>query len=43
MLREDGALVAPTELKRWSSTLDLLEDWPAARPSCATWTWPTRR
>ena len=30
VLREDGALVAPTELKRWSSTLELLEDWPAA-------------
>jgi 2-keto-4-pentenoate hydratase/2-oxohepta-3-ene-1,7-dioic acid hydratase in catechol pathway len=31
VLREDGALVAPTELKRWSSTMDLLEDWPAAQ------------
>jgi len=30
VLREDGTLVAPTDLKRWSSTLDLLEDWPAA-------------
>ena len=30
VLREDGTLVAPTELKRWSSTLELLEDWPAA-------------
>jgi 2-keto-4-pentenoate hydratase/2-oxohepta-3-ene-1,7-dioic acid hydratase in catechol pathway len=31
VLREDGALVAPTELKRWSSSMDLLEDWPAAQ------------
>jgi 2-keto-4-pentenoate hydratase/2-oxohepta-3-ene-1,7-dioic acid hydratase in catechol pathway len=31
VLREDGALVAPTELKRWPSTMDLLEDWPAAQ------------
>ncbi len=30
VLREDGTLVAPTELKRWSSTLELLEDWAAA-------------
>jgi 2-keto-4-pentenoate hydratase/2-oxohepta-3-ene-1,7-dioic acid hydratase in catechol pathway len=30
VLREDGTLVAPTDLKRWPSTLDLLEDWPAA-------------
>jgi 2-keto-4-pentenoate hydratase/2-oxohepta-3-ene-1,7-dioic acid hydratase in catechol pathway len=30
VLRQDGTLVAPTELKRWSSTLELLEDWPAA-------------
>jgi len=30
VLREDGALVAPAALKRWPSTLDLLEDWPAA-------------
>ena len=30
VLSDDGALVAPTELKRWSSTLELLEDWPAA-------------
>jgi len=30
VLREDGTLVAPTDLKRWSTTLDLLEDWPAA-------------
>ncbi len=31
VLREDGPLVAPTELKRWSSTLELLEDWPVAQ------------
>ena len=31
VLREDGALVAPTELKRWSSTLELLEDWACAK------------
>ena len=30
VLREDGTVTAPTELKRWSSTMDLLEDWPAA-------------
>ena len=30
VLREDGALVAPAALKRWPSTLNLLEDWPAA-------------
>ena len=30
VLREDGTLVAPTDLKRWSSPLELLEDWPAA-------------
>ena len=30
VLREDGTLVAPADLKRWPSTLSLLEDWPAA-------------
>ncbi len=30
VLREDGALVAPTELKRWSSMMELLEDWLVA-------------
>jgi 2-keto-4-pentenoate hydratase/2-oxohepta-3-ene-1,7-dioic acid hydratase in catechol pathway len=30
VLREDGTLVAPMDLKRWASTLELLEDWPAA-------------
>ncbi len=31
VLREDGTLVAPTELKRWAGPLELLEDWPAAQ------------
>ena len=31
VLREDGTLVAPTDLKRWSSPLELLEDWAAAQ------------
>jgi 2-keto-4-pentenoate hydratase/2-oxohepta-3-ene-1,7-dioic acid hydratase in catechol pathway len=30
VLREDGALVAPPDLKRWASMLELLEDWVAA-------------
>ena len=30
VLRTDGALVGPADLKRWPSPLDLLEDWPAA-------------
>jgi 2-keto-4-pentenoate hydratase/2-oxohepta-3-ene-1,7-dioic acid hydratase in catechol pathway len=30
VLREDGTLVAPRELKRWASLLELLEDWPRA-------------
>jgi len=29
-LREDGALVAPAELKRWTTMLDLVEDWRQA-------------
>jgi 2-keto-4-pentenoate hydratase/2-oxohepta-3-ene-1,7-dioic acid hydratase in catechol pathway len=32
VLRADGALVAPVELKQWSSMLDLIDDWPAALP-----------
>lgn len=28
----DGSLVAPPDLKRWSSMLELLEDWESARP-----------
>ena len=31
VLREDGTLVAPTDLKRWGSPLELLEDWPVAQ------------
>ena len=30
VLREDGTLVAPTDLKRWSTPLELLEDWGGA-------------
>jgi 2-keto-4-pentenoate hydratase/2-oxohepta-3-ene-1,7-dioic acid hydratase in catechol pathway len=30
VLREDGVLVAPTELKRWPTMLDLVGDWAAA-------------
>jgi 2-keto-4-pentenoate hydratase/2-oxohepta-3-ene-1,7-dioic acid hydratase in catechol pathway len=30
VLREDGALVAPPDLKRWASMLELLDDWAAA-------------
>jgi len=30
VLRKDGALVGPADLKRWPSPLSLLEDWPAA-------------
>jgi 2-keto-4-pentenoate hydratase/2-oxohepta-3-ene-1,7-dioic acid hydratase in catechol pathway len=32
VLHEDGTITAPTELRRWSSPMDLLEDWPAAQP-----------
>ncbi len=32
VLREDGTLVAPTDLKRWATALELLEDWAAAEP-----------
>ena len=32
VLHEDGTLVAPTDLKRWSSPLELLGDWPVAEP-----------
>jgi 2-keto-4-pentenoate hydratase/2-oxohepta-3-ene-1,7-dioic acid hydratase in catechol pathway len=31
VLRTDGVLVGPADLKRWPSTMDLLEDWPAAQ------------
>lgn len=30
VLREDGALVGPTDLKRWANMLELLEDWADA-------------
>jgi 2-keto-4-pentenoate hydratase/2-oxohepta-3-ene-1,7-dioic acid hydratase in catechol pathway len=30
ILREDGTLVVPPDLKRWSTMMDLLSDWPAA-------------
>src|SRR6266508_2051589 len=31
-LREDGTLVAPPDRKRWTTTLDVLEDWAHAEP-----------
>jgi len=31
VLREDGAVVAPPDLKRWTTMLELLEDWALAR------------
>jgi len=31
VLREDGTLVAPTDLKRWASPLELIGDWAAAQ------------
>jgi 2-keto-4-pentenoate hydratase/2-oxohepta-3-ene-1,7-dioic acid hydratase in catechol pathway len=30
ILRDNGTLAAPTELKRWTTTLELLEDWGQA-------------
>jgi 2-keto-4-pentenoate hydratase/2-oxohepta-3-ene-1,7-dioic acid hydratase in catechol pathway len=30
VLREDGTLVAPMDLKRWASVMELVCDWPAA-------------
>ena len=27
VLREDGTLVAPKQLERWLTAMDLLEDW----------------
>jgi len=32
VLREDGTLVAPPDLKRWATMLDLLDDWAQAEP-----------
>lgn len=34
--REDGSLVAPPELKRWPTMLELLDDWDVARPVLQT-------
>ena len=32
VLREDGTLVTPADLKRWATAMELLADWPAAEP-----------
>ena len=32
VLREDGTLVTPADLKRWTTAMELLADWPAAEP-----------
>jgi 2-keto-4-pentenoate hydratase/2-oxohepta-3-ene-1,7-dioic acid hydratase in catechol pathway len=32
VLRQDGTLVAPMELKRWATMLELVGDWPVAEP-----------
>ncbi|MFG1608016.1 fumarylacetoacetate hydrolase family protein [Actinoplanes sp. NPDC049265] len=32
VLRPDGVVVAPPELKQWETMLDLLDDWDAAEP-----------
>jgi 2-keto-4-pentenoate hydratase/2-oxohepta-3-ene-1,7-dioic acid hydratase in catechol pathway len=32
ILHEDGTMVAPADLKRWSSALELVDDWAAAEP-----------
>ena len=32
VLREDGTLVVPADLKRWATAMELLADWPAAEP-----------
>jgi 2-keto-4-pentenoate hydratase/2-oxohepta-3-ene-1,7-dioic acid hydratase in catechol pathway len=32
VLRADGTLVAPADLKRWATAMELLADWPAAEP-----------
>jgi 2-keto-4-pentenoate hydratase/2-oxohepta-3-ene-1,7-dioic acid hydratase in catechol pathway len=32
VLRADGTLVAPVDLKRWASPWELVSDWPAAEP-----------
>ena len=43
VLREDGSLVGPTELKRWASLMELLDDWDQAAGVCAGSTSPTPR
>jgi 2-keto-4-pentenoate hydratase/2-oxohepta-3-ene-1,7-dioic acid hydratase in catechol pathway len=35
-LREDGTLVAPPDLKRWTTALEVLEDWAHAEPILRT-------
>ena len=32
VLRADGTLAGPTELKRWPSAMELLADWDQAEP-----------
>jgi 2-keto-4-pentenoate hydratase/2-oxohepta-3-ene-1,7-dioic acid hydratase in catechol pathway len=32
ILRADGTIVTPAELKRWGSAMELLDDWAAAEP-----------
>jgi 2-keto-4-pentenoate hydratase/2-oxohepta-3-ene-1,7-dioic acid hydratase in catechol pathway len=32
VLREDGTLVTPADLKRWTTAMELLADWAAAEP-----------
>jgi 2-keto-4-pentenoate hydratase/2-oxohepta-3-ene-1,7-dioic acid hydratase in catechol pathway len=32
ILREDGTVVTPADLKRWATAMELLADWPAAEP-----------
>ncbi len=32
VLRPDGTMVTPADLKRWGSAMGLLDDWPAAGP-----------
>jgi hypothetical protein len=35
VLREDGSVVAPPDLKRWATMLELLGNWAQAETSCA--------
>ena len=32
ILRADGTVVGPADLKRWGSAMELLDDWAAAEP-----------